>query len=87
MADFRSIIYSIDEGGGGSISWQPLLEVTRTVVNLQCLPGDLLAALADRLKSEATYVVLNTLTVRMRASFADVPKAWCVFTCAPPACS
>lgn len=64
MADFRSIIYSIDEGGGGSISWQPLLQVSSTVAKLHCVPGDLLAALSDRLKSEATYVVLNTLTVR-----------------------
>lgn len=63
MADFRSTIYSIDEGGGGSITWQPLLEVTKTVARIGMLPGDLLAALCDRLKSEATYVVLNTLTV------------------------
>ena len=66
MADFRNTLYSIDEGGGGAISWPPLLEISRTVSNLACLPGDLLAALCDRLKSEATHVVLNTLTVRDR---------------------
>jgi hypothetical protein len=64
MADFRSLLYSIDEGGAGSISWQPLQQITSAVAKVHCLPGDLLAALTDRLKSEATYVVLNTLTVR-----------------------
>jgi hypothetical protein len=63
MADFRSLLYSIDEGGAGSISWQPLQQITSAVAKVHCLPGDLLAALTDRLKSEATYVVLNTLTV------------------------
>lgn len=65
MADLRVAIYSIDEGGGGSISWPPLLQVCASVARVQCMPGDLLAALSDRLKSEATYVVLNTLTVSL----------------------
>jgi len=69
MADFRAAIYSIDEGGGGSINWQPLMQVTSTVARLHCLPGDLLAALSDRLKSEATYVVLNTLTVSIEFNY------------------
>lgn len=74
MADFRAAIYSIDEGGGGSINWQPLMQVTSTVARLHCLPGDLLAALSDRLKSEATYVVLNTLTVSIKIKLsAQVP--------------
>lgn len=63
MADFRAIIFSIDEGGAGAISWSPLLHICSTCSKLNILPGDLLAALTDRLKSEATYVVLNTLTV------------------------
>lgn len=75
MADFRSTLYSIDEGGGGSISWQPLLEISRTVNSLQCVPGDLLAALSDRLKSEATHVVLNTFTVGGTSS-SDEQTIW-----------
>lgn len=54
----------LDDERDGSLHWPGVLEVAKQ----KYLSADAVQLLKDRLKSEATHIVLNTLTVSTRAA-------------------
>jgi hypothetical protein len=62
MADLR---VSALEDRNGAVYWPGVLQAASSKTHL---PAELVQTLKDRLKSEQTHIVLNTLTVRTSAS-------------------
>lgn len=55
--------YGLDVPSTGDINWHYLTETVNSIARTRHIPGELASQWKERLKSEATHVVLNTLTV------------------------
>lgn len=55
--------FGLEVPGTGAINWHYLSDIVGNVARSRHIPAELASQWKERLKSEATHVVLNTLTV------------------------